>query len=309
MQRAVSDFGLECSFQQAAKRVQEHYGFALPLSALATQSRRHAQGIANKQKARSGAHLLRAKGAEKLEAEADGSFLRIVSTQSNGADRRKSRQVCFQEARLCAAREHGSDRVCYEATFEPVDNIAALWSFAAQAAGMAINTKVHILSDGATWIHRQGRIAFGAQGNHLIDLYHVLEYMHEAVASCSQTPKRWLKTQKKRLKNGRADKVIDELQKHLEPQNWPDEQCPVRRAWRYLDNRRDCLAYDRAIAQELPLGSGLIESGNKHVLQARLKIPGASWNINTAENFVTARALRANGGWNNYWKDAAKTAA
>jgi hypothetical protein len=81
-----------------------------------------------------------------------------------------------------------------------------------------------------------------------------------------------------------------------------DELSPVRRAWRYLSNRRDYLAYDRAIEKELPLGSGLIESGNKHVLQARIKIPGASWSMSTAENFAKARALRANKQWNQYWE-------
>ena len=66
---------------------------------------------------------------------------------------------------------------------------------------------------------------------------------------------------------------------------WEEDASPVRRVWRYLDNRRDYLAYEKAIENGLPLGSGMIESGNKHVLQAWMKIPGASWNIETAENF------------------------
>ena len=83
----------------------------------------------------------------------------------------------------------------------------------------------------------------------------------------------------------------------------------MRRAWRYLNNRHDCLAYDLAENQELPLVSGLIESGNKHILQARMKIPGAAWNLQTAENFARTRAMRANGGWDTYWTEASKAAA
>ncbi len=44
-----------------------------------------------------------------------------------------------------------------------------------------------------------------------------------------------------------------------------------------LDNRCDQLDYPRALARDLPLGSGLIESGHRHVLQHRLKIAGGAW--------------------------------
>jgi hypothetical protein len=309
LQRAVCDFGMESSFQQAGKRVEEHYGFSLPVSAVADITRKHAQAIAAKQETRTGAHRLPAKGAETLVAEADGSFLRIVSTSPTEADRRKSRQVQYREARLCAASQQGSDRIFYDATFNDVDTLAGLWSFTAKDAGMSTHSQVHLVSDGAPWIHTQGDIAFGQQGRHLIDLYHVLQYLHEAAPACTKTSERWLKTQKKRLKNGHSKKVIAELKKHCEADSLPDADSPVRCAWRYLNNRRDCLAYDQAIAQKLPLGSGLIESGNKHVLQARMKIPGASWNLDTAENFARARSLRANGQWHTYWDNLTKHAA
>lgn len=309
LQRAVSDLGMESSFQQAQRGVKEHYGFDLPLSAVADVTRDSAEAIAMHQQAREGANRLPAKGARQLVAEADGSFLRIVSTSAAKGDRRKSRQVAYREVRLCAASAQGSARICYDASFGEVDTIAKLWSFTAKKAGMSVESKVHIVSDGATWIHTQGCIAFGSQGRHLIDLYHVLEYLSKAAPACGEDPRRWLKNQKRRLKNGKAQKVIAELQQHLEPDALSDEESPVRCALRYLDNRADHLAYDQAIAQKLPVGSGLIESGNKHVLQARMKIPGASWNILTAENLARARAFRANGDWNSFWKDTSNKAA
>jgi hypothetical protein len=42
---------------------------------------------------------------------------------------------------------------------------------------------------------------------------------------------------------------------------------PVRAARRYLDNRTDQLGCARAFALDLPGGSGLIESGLRHVAQ------------------------------------------
>jgi len=309
LQRGVCAFGLEESFEKASVSVIEHYGFELPLSAVAGVTRKNAGRIARSQ--RQSAHncsALPSLGAEELVAEADGSFIRIVSTDDSKGDARKTRKVDYREARLCASAAKGANRTYYDATFESVDSVATLWAQTAKLAGMSMQSHIHVLADGAVWIDSQRRVAFGDQGELLIDLYHVLEYLGQAAASCSSKTTRWLKTQKKRLKAGRSDKVITELKKHLEPATEPDELCPVRRAWRYLDNRRDYLAYDQAIKKELPLGSGLIESGNKHVLQARMKIPGASWNIETAEDFAKARALRANKLWNQYWEDLKEVA-
>ena len=302
LQRAVCDFGLETSFQKSVDGIREHYGFTLPLSAVGDVTRRHAAQIARKQSEDvSGAHALPLEGAGQLTAEADGSFVRIVSSTGSGGDARKRREVNYQEVRLCASVIEGSSQTFYGATLGPVDTVGSLWAYTAKLAGMGLNTSVHIVADGASWIDTQSRIAFGSRGQLLIDLYHVMEYLGAASKGCSTEDKHWLKTQKRRLKEGRADTVIAELKKHVESPESPDGESPVRCALRYFENRRENLAYDQAIAKGLPLGSGLIESGNKHVIQARMKISGASWSEQTAENFVSARALRANKLWDNYW--------
>jgi hypothetical protein len=55
---------------------------------------------------------------------------------------------------------------------------------------------------------------------------------------------------------------------HLEPET--QTQAPVRAAHRYLSGRRDQLDYAGARARGLPIGSGEIESGHRHVIQQRL---------------------------------------
>lgn len=230
LQRAVCDFGFESSFRKAAGQIQEHYGFNLPLSAVAGTTRVHAGRIAAVQCKRTAtASALPARSrAEQIVAEADGSFLRIVSNAGGKGDARKSREVNYQEARLCASAAKGSNRIYYDATFGAVETVAPLWASTAKQAGMSLQSHVHILADGATWIDSQGKIAFAGQGRLLIDLYHVLDYLHAAAQSCSKHPQRWLNTQKRRLKKGRSAQVITELKQHLEPQNYPDCDCPVR---------------------------------------------------------------------------------
>ena len=300
LQRTLSDFGFEHSFASGVDRLREHYGFEISKTTLARITLKHAHQITKQQGQRPNVGALPKEGRPVLIAEADGTYLRIVETTA-AKDRRRTRKVDYQEARLCAAVAQGSRDTFYEATFKDVDEVGLLWAHAAKNAGWALNSKLHIVSDGAPWIHSQAQCIFAEQGTFLVDFYHLCQYLCEAAESCADKPSRWLKTQKKRLKTGHFQKVIDALEEHLEADNLADEQAPVRRAWRYMKNRSESLNYHQAMAQHLPIGSGLIESGHKHVLQARLKIPGAAWTLNNAEAFVQTRAIRANRQWQSYW--------
>ena len=302
LQRALSDFGLEKSFSQAATSVEEHYGFEISPSTLARATVKHATRITEQQSQRSAVGTLPGKGAERLVAQSDGSFVRIVTTDPEQDDSRKSRTVDFQEARLCAATQQGSDSTYYEATFQDVDSLGWLWAQCTKEAGWALNSEIHVVGDGAPWISKQAESVFGAQSSFLVDFYHVCEYLAAAATSCSKETKSWMNTQKELLKSGQAHRVIATLEDFLEPEDVLDENAPVRKAHRYLSNRQEQLNYDLAIAKKLPIGSGLIESAHKHVIQSRMKLPGAAWSIKNAEAIVQARAFRANGFWDSYWK-------
>jgi hypothetical protein len=61
------------------------------------------------------------------------------------------------------------------------------------------------------------------------------------------------------------------------------------------------LDYPRALALGLPIGSGMIESGHRHVLQARLKKAGTAWLRDHADQIAHLRVLRANRQWESLW--------
>ena len=63
-------------------------------------------------------------------------------------------------------------------------------------------------------------------------------------------------------------------------------------AHRYLTNGTDCLNYKRALSLGLPIGSGMIKSGHRHVLQARLKKTGPWLLINAKCDYGTIRVLQ-----------------
>jgi hypothetical protein len=61
------------------------------------------------------------------------------------------------------------------------------------------------------------------------------------------------------------------------------------------------LNYKTAIEQNLPIGSGEVESAHRYVIQKRLKIAGAWWEKENARDMLALRILRANNKWDDYW--------
>jgi hypothetical protein len=300
LERVLTDFGCEHSFQHAAARVLEHYGFEINASAVreaTLQNAQRAEQILQKEYEQP-FRVLPASGANYVVAEADGS---MVCTVAPGR-RQGKRPRDWKEIRLTAAQALGRRETFYAATFGGVDEVGRRWGHCARRAGRGLNSQIHALGDGAEWIRLQTREVFGGQGTFLCDYFHVSEYLGAAALSCrAQAPERWRRTQQDRLKRGALNKVIDALAEHLEPLGTPEELAPVRNGHRYLTNRTDCLDYPRALRLGLPIGSGMIESGHRHVLQARLKKAGAAWLLTNADRIANLRVLRANGQWLSLW--------
>ena len=299
LERVLTDFGIEHSFQHAAARVLEHYGFEMNVSAVRDATLDHA-GRAEQllqKEYQEPFRILPAVGEQYVVAEADGSMVCTVAPGPRTGKKPRD----WKEIRLAAARGLGKADTFYAATFGEVDEVGKRWGHCAQRAGRGLNTQIHAVGDGAEWIRIQTKEVFGSQGTFLCDYYHVSEYLAEAAPTCrAQAPAPWRRTQQDRLKRGALTKVIDALAEHLEPPDTPEEHAPVGNAHRYLSNRTDCLDYPRALRLELPIGSGLIESGHKHVLQARLK-KGGAWLISNAELIANLRVLRANRQWLSLW--------
>ena len=216
--------------------------------------------------------------------------------------RKGKRPRDWKEIRLTAAQAQGKEETFYAATFGSVEEVGRRWGHCTRSAGWGLNSQIHALGDGAGWIRLQTKEVFGSQGKFTCDFFHVSEYLGAAAASCqAKAPDRWRRIQQARLKRGASEKVMEALAEHLEPESTPDQAAPVRNGHRYLTNRTDCLDYPRALKLGLPIGSGMIESGHRHVLQARLKKAGAAWLITHADRIANLRVLRANGQWLNLW--------
>ena len=300
LERALTDFGCEHSFAHAAARVEEHYGFAMGVSAVRGATLEHAQRADKKlaDQYQEPFRILPAVGAERVIAEADGTMICTVAP----GKRKDKKPRAWKEMRRTAAQAQGKVETVYAATLGSVEEVGRRWGHCARQAGWGLNSQIHALGDGAEWIRLQTREVFGKQGAFWCDFFHVSEYLGAAAAICrAQAPDRWRHTQQDRLKRGALGKVVAALAEHLEPADTPEADAPVCNAHRYLTNRTDCLDYPRALKLELPIGSGMIESGHRHVLQARLKKAGTAWLVEHADQIANLRVLRANGQWSSLW--------
>ena len=244
------------------------------------------------------------KESQCLIGELDGAMIPVLSFEATESpDRRKWRKTGWKEARLSVSREKGSLTKVFLATMGSTERAGDLLGRCAKRLGWGDKTKIHCLGDGARWIQEQVERVFGVQSKYLIDFFHLSEYLAAAAESCCrEAPKKWLKEQQERMKKNEISEVMEILKTHLEPDETEDKNAPVRRCHRYMENRQGQFDYKGAIIEELPIGSGEIESGNRSVVQKRLKIPGAWWKVETAECMLALRCLRINGDWLKYWE-------
>jgi hypothetical protein len=154
--------------------------------------------------------------------------------------------------------------------------------------------KTVLISDGATWIRNMREELF-PDAQQILDFYHLCENVNTfAKHAFGQEPSqyaKWADGTCALLKAGKHNEVLADLKTRKKPQ-----QCPVD-LYGYIQNNAANIDYAHYIGENLFIGSGAIESGNKSVLQQRLKQAGMRWNPLTAQFLLTLRAKYKSGLW------------
>jgi len=297
----VTDFGADVSFEDAAKKMKEHYGIEIPACMIRKITKSTAEEIAAWEPKG------RIKNTGLLIAEMDGGMVPIVEIgeKTEGVDLRKTRKVCWKEAKLCFARPHGEITRVYAAVIGSPEDAGKKLYECAEKAGFGEGTYIHGLGDGAQWLVDQFENQFGSQAHFLIDFFHLCEYLAEASPWCNVLDQKgWLEEKKRMMKaEGGFEKVFNELKEKLEQLDDISEDNGLAKCVRYIGKRRKYMDYAQARAKDLPIGSGEIESSHRHVVQKRLKIAGAWWKTENANVMLQLRTARANGYWGEYWQE------
>jgi hypothetical protein len=147
----------------------------------------------------------------------------------------------------------------------------------------------------------------GVQITLVLDIIHVLEYLwragHVFHAEGSEAAETWVRQRLFALLQGRsAGAVAKSIRQMAERRSLsPKAVKAVDRCAGYLVKHTRWLHYDRALADGLPIATGVIEGTCRYLIQDRMGRTGARWSLAGAEAILRLRALRASGDFDTYW--------
>jgi hypothetical protein len=155
--------------------------------------------------------------------------------------------------------------------------------------------------DGAEWEQ-------GFTDHHCPNAIRVLDFPHagehvSAIGAClygEHTPEAqsWLDERLHKLKHFGPDELLTELSDlHIK---YPEKQ-EITNNLAYLEKRKQQMRYPNFQAQGWPIGSGMVESGNKLVVEARLKGAGMHWAENNVNPMLAIRNILCSDRWKEDW--------
>jgi len=172
------------------------------------------------------------------------------------------------------------------------------------ARGIEKADLVAAVTDGAEW--EQGFIDFHCasvpQVVKILDFPHAAERVNQigqaVLGEGSEPAKNWLDERLHQLKHEGPSALLSELAKL---KNQKPNMEVLQKNHAYLEKREEHMQYPCYRTQGLPIGSGAMESGNKVVVEARLKGAGMHWAIPHVNPMLALRNIFCSERWQEGW--------
>jgi hypothetical protein len=153
-----------------------------------------------------------------------------------------------------------------------------------------------LLSDGATWIRNMAEELF-PDAQHILDFFHLSQNVHEYAKHLfkfeEEKYRPWAEDTCALLKQSKYETVLNAIENFRDK---PPSGCPVN-LYGYIKNNIKNIDYATFEKKGYFIGSGAIESGNKIVLQRRLKQAGMRWNPKTAQYLLSLKSKDESNLW------------
>lgn len=243
-------------------------------------------------------------GPDKLLLSVDGAFVPLVGGE-------------WAEVKTLVVADVGEAKLVDQQTVIPTHNhsyfsrLAEAEAFQRLTFGELYRRRVEtadqlaVVSDGAEWI--QSFISFHApSATRILDFPHAAQricQIGEAVLGGEHASLRaWQTRTLHRLKHQGPAGVLKSLRSFAAEQLTKDV---VAENMAYLDKRVAQLEYPSFQSQGWPIGSGMVESANKLVVEARLKGAGMHWSRASVNPMVALRNAVCNDRWAEAWRQSA----
>jgi len=161
--------------------------------------------------------------------------------------------------------------------------------------------EVAAIMDGAEW--EQGFIDYHcSQATRILDFPHAAEHIckigNAAFGENTAEGQSWLRDRLHELKHTGPDELFVNLQ--AIQTTYPDSQ-EITGNLAYLTKRREQMLYPHFQENGWPIGSGVVESANKIVVEARLKGSGMHWAENHVNPMLCLRNIICSDRWAEEW--------
>jgi hypothetical protein len=196
-----------------------------------------------------------------------------------------------------------SDHLSYFARLTTAEIFTDQASAEIRRRGLDRATQVCAVQDGAEWITRMVQA-------HRTDAVSILDFPHAAErivaiarfleGSTHALPASWVQQQLHQLKHEGPEGVLKELHAVSERAGKPEG---IEEHIRYLSKRVQQMHYPSYQQAQWPIGSGIVESGHKVVMQARLKGAGMHWKPENVNPMLALCCARFNDRWDEMWQE------
>jgi hypothetical protein len=176
-----------------------------------------------------------------------------------------------------------------------------------QRRGVETAGAVGFVTDGSEWLqkfadhHRRDAVR-------ILDLPHAGEHIAAVGAASlgegSREAEQWLKSQLHELKHAGPTDVLAEVRRVVETL---PESSDTATHLAYLEKRASQMRYPTFLAAGWPIGDGAVESGNKLVVEARLKGSGMHWARPHVDPMLALRNIVCSDRWDEAWPQIVRT--
>ena len=171
--------------------------------------------------------------------------------------------------------------------------------------GAAHAQVVEFIADGAPWIWEQvHHLVESAEIPaeklvKVIDFYHAAEHLSASIELIKQMPKAERVRLFVRLRHAlrHAEGGVEHVIEALRSQAVTRRGKAMKKALVYFEEHREHMRYARLDEQKLPVGSGVVESAVRRVVNLRFKAPGTFWNEERVSGLLHLRAAFKSGRW------------
>ncbi len=156
------------------------------------------------------------------------------------------------------------------------------------------------LSDGGSGFWGVFHDLFSGYTQGILDFYHAAQNLWKGAKSWfdgrTVKAREWFDCARKRLRQGRGKGIVNEISGKLDSDDLPDS---VRKKLEnliiFLEEHIDHIDYDLFKELGLPIGSGMVESACKWLIQQRFKCVGMRWSEDGFNNLLHLRLAWVNG--------------